>query len=251
MPGAGLTGTVDGVPARLGKPNWIPPEPLRHGVTRLQDAGATVAVVEHDGNVLGILGIRDELRPETTETIRALTDHGVRVAMLTGDNARTATALAAEAGITDVHAELHPRDKAALVEQLPGPVAIVGDGINDAPALATADVGIAMGAMGTDVAVETADIALMGTDLRHLPQTLAHSRHARAIMLQNVGLSLAIITVLMPLALFGFLALATVVLVHEVAEVVVIANGIRAGHTRSHPAELTAPTAPRPPFRTF
>lgn len=201
--------------------------------------------------MLGILGIRDELRPETTETIRALTDHGVRVAMLTGDNARTATALAAEAGITDVHAELHPRDKAALVEQLPGPVAIVGDGINDAPALATADVGIAMGAMGTDVAVETADIALMGTDLRHLPQTLAHSRHARAIMLQNVGLSLAIITVLMPLALFGFLALATVVLVHEVAEVVVIANGIRAGHTRSHPAELTAPTAPRPPFRTF
>ncbi|MFH5245458.1 cation-transporting P-type ATPase, partial [Antrihabitans sp. NCIMB 15448] len=97
---------------------------------------------------------------------------------------------------------------------------------------ATADLGIAMGAMGTDVAIETADVALMGEDLRHLPQALAHARRSRAIMLQNVGLSLAIITVLMPLALFGVLGLAAVVLVHEVAEIVVIANGVRAGRAQ-------------------
>jgi hypothetical protein len=133
-----------------------------------------------------------------------------------------------------MHAELRPEDKARLVQQLctQRPTAMVGDGVNDAPALATADLGIAMGAMGTDVAIETADVALMGEDLRHLPQALSHARRSRQIMLQNVGLSLAIITVLMPLALFGILGLAAVVLVHEVAEVFVIANGVRAGRTK-------------------
>src|SRR5204862_1493348 len=129
--------------------------------------------------------------------------------MLTGDNRRTADALAARAGIETVHAELRPEDKAALLPHVARGhrVAMVGDGVNDAPALATADVGIAMGAMGTDVAIETADVALMGEDLRHLPQVLAHARHARQIMLQNVGLSLAIIGVLIPLAAFGALGL--------------------------------------------
>ncbi len=190
---------VDGRPARLGKPRWISPGTLQAEVTRLQDAGTTVAVIEHDHTVLGTIGIRDELRPEAAETISALRAAGVSVSMLTGDNLRTATALAAQAGITDVHAELHPTDKAALIEQLRGThrgaVAMVGDGVNDAPALATADVGIAMGAMKTDVAIETADVALMGTDLRHLPQALAHARH---IMLQNIGLSAAIALSLVP-----------------------------------------------------
>jgi cation-transporting ATPase G len=154
--------------------------------------------------------------------------------MLTGDNERTARALAADAGIDDVHADLRPEDKARIIEELRSrrPTAMVGDGVNDAPALATADLGIAMGAMGTDVAIETADVALMGQDLRHLPQVLSHARRSRRIMLQNIGLSLAIITILLPLALLGVLGLAAVVLVHELAEIVVIANGVRAGRTQ-------------------
>jgi cation-transporting ATPase G len=157
--------------------------------------------------------------------------------MLTGDNAGTAKAIAAEVGIESVHAELRPEDKVRHVRQLgrERQTAMVGDGVNDAPALAAAQLGIAMGAMGTDVAIETADVALMGDDLRHLPQVLEHARQARRIMLQNVGMSLSLIAILMPLALLGVLGLATVVFIHELAEVFVIANGVRAGRARPLP----------------
>ena len=156
--------------------------------------------------------------------------------MLTGDNTRTATALAREAGITDVRAELRPEDKATAVAGLGtrGPVAMIGDGINDAPALASADIGIAMGAKGSDAAIESADVAFTGDDLRLIPRALHHARRGRAIINQNIILSLAIIIVLLPLAITGVLGLAAVVLVHEVAEVIVIANGLRAARTQ-HP----------------
>ncbi|BDH59742.1 hypothetical protein MTP03_46810 [Tsukamurella sp. PLM1] len=161
--------------------------------------------------------------------------------MLTGDNAATATALGQQAGITKIHAELLPEDKATLVTRIAAgrPIAMVGDGVNDAPALATADIGIAMGAMGTDVAIETADVALMGEDLRHLPQVLAHARRARRIMLQNIVLAMLIIGILIPLAATGVLGLATVVLIHEAAEVLVILNAIRAARTVTLPGLST------------
>ena len=238
--GAGLTGHLDGHTIRLGRPGWLDPGPLAADVERMQRAGATAVLVEDDGQVVGAIAVRDELRPEAAQVVAQLRRDGYYVAMLTGDNHATATALAQDVGIEAVHAELRPEDKARLVQQMRGqrPTAMVGDGVNDAPALATADLGIAMGAMGTDVAIETADVALMGEDLRHLPQAFTHARRARRIMLQNVGLSLGLITALMPLALFGVLGLAAVVLVHELAEVVVIANGVRAGRTM--PLAITA-----------
>ncbi|HEY5842457.1 MAG TPA: heavy metal translocating P-type ATPase, partial [Mycobacterium sp.] len=241
---AGLTGRLHGAAVRLGRPGWIEPGPLADEVERMQHAGATAVLIERDGLVLGAIAVRDELRPEAVEVVAGLHRDGYHVAMLTGDNERTARALAADVGIDEVHADLRPEDKARIIDDLQArrSTAMVGDGVNDAPALATADLGIAMGAMGTDVAIETADVALMGEDLRHLPQALAHARRSRRIMLQNVGLSLAIITVLMPLALFGVLGLAAVVLVHELAEIVVIANGVRAGRAQA----LTAGSIPAP-----
>ncbi|NGZ99545.1 cadmium-translocating P-type ATPase [Nocardioides sp. W3-2-3] len=233
--GAGLMGTVDGRPARLGRPGWLDAGDLNDRVTEMQQAGATAVLVEHDGTVIGAVAVRDDLRPEAADVLARLRADGYRVAMLTGDNHRTATALAAQAGITEVHADLRPENKSTIIARMreTAPTAMVGDGVNDAPALATADVGIAMGAMGSDVAIETADVALMGEDLHHLPQTLAHARRSRAIMLQNVGLSLGLIAVLIPLAAFGVLGLAAVVLVHELAEIVVIGNGVRAGRVRA------------------
>ncbi|MCB0934771.1 MULTISPECIES: heavy metal translocating P-type ATPase [Mycobacteriaceae] len=232
--GAGLTGHRDGRRLRLGRPGWLDAGPLADQVAAMQAAGATAVLVEDHDQLIGAIAVRDELRPEAAQVVAALRRGGYRVAMLTGDNSATATALATQVGIDAVHADLRPEDKATLIAQLrqQSSTAMVGDGVNDAPALATADLGIAMGAMGTDVAIETADVALMGEDLRHLTQALAHARRARRIMLQNVGLSLGLITILIPLALTGVLGLAAVVAVHELAEIVVIANGVRAGRTK-------------------
>jgi cation-transporting ATPase G len=225
--GAGLTGRRDGHTIRLGRPGWLDAGSLASDVARMQQAGATAVLVEDNARVIGAIAVRDELRPEAADVVAQLHRDGYHVAMLTGDNHATAAALAKDVGIDAVHAELRPEDKARLIEALRAErsTAMVGDGVNDAPALATADLGIAMGAMGTDV-------ALMGEDLRRLPQTFTHARRARRIMLQNVGLSLGLIAVLIPLALLGILGLAAVVLVHEVAEIVVIANGVRAGRTK-------------------
>ena len=242
--GAGLTGRLDGQQVRLGRPGWIDAGEYREQVADLQARGATVVLVEVDDAILGAVAVRDDLRPEAAETV-GLLRRRAEVVMLTGDNQATAAALANEVGIDRVLAELRPDDKAREIATLArrGRVAMVGDGINDAPALATASVGIAMGAMGTDVAIETADVALMGSDLRHLPQALEHARRARRIMLQNLVLSGAIVVSLVPLAATGLLGLAAVVLVHELAEVVVIANGVRAGRVGRRLSAI-APLAP-------
>lgn len=228
--GHGVTGRVGDRLIRIGSPRWLDPAGLRTDADDLAEAGMTIVVVEADGEVVGLIGVRDELRPEAAETVRMLHDRGIGTVMLTGDDSRTARALAARAGIDDVRAEQLPTDKAAAITELSAaaPTAMVGDGINDAPALATATIGIAMGATGSAAAVESADIAFTGHDLRLIPAALAHARRGRRIMTANIALALAIIVVLFPLALFGVLGLTGVVLVHEVAEVVVILNGVRA-----------------------
>ena len=250
VPGRGLIGTIDGAQVRLGQPGFVDGGHLAGDVARLQASGATAVLVAVGPEVLGVVGVRDELREEAVEVIASLRDAGVTAVMVTGDDERTAAALAARADIAEVHSRLRPEDKARIVRDLrvAGTVAMVGDGINDAPALATADVGIAMGAMGSDVAIETADVALLGEDLRHLPDALRHARRARRIMTQNLALSGAILLTLVPLAATGVLGLATVVLAHELAEVVVIANGVRAGRRdASWPARAPSARSPFPP----
>jgi cation-transporting ATPase G len=235
-PGRGLTGRVAGRQVRVGSTRWLAAGPLTEDVTHLEGRGETVVAVEIDGSIAGVIGVRDELRDEAVATIAALEKAGISTLMLTGDNRRTAAALAERAGIRDVRAEQLPQDKAAAIEELRRgqTVAMIGDGVNDAPALASADVGIAMGATGAAAAVESADVAFTGSDLRTIPAALLHARRGRRIMTGNIGLSLAIIIVLFPLALFGVLGLAGVVLVHELAEVVVIGNGVRAARRRAY-----------------
>ena len=232
--GHGIGGLVDGSRVAVGSPRWIDAGPLKARVEDLEAEGQTCVLVTVDGFLAGAIGVRDELRPEVPEVVRTLRDQGVEVSMLTGDNSRTAAALAKLAGIGDVHAELRPEDKARIVAGFSetSPTAMIGDGINDAPALAGATVGIAMGATGSDAAIESADVAFTGHDLGLIPQALRHARRGGRIINQNIVLSLAIITVLLPLAITGVLGLAAVVLVHEVAEVVVIANGLRAARAR-------------------
>lgn len=228
--GHGIRGTVDGTAVRVGSPRWINPGALNADADELAEAGMTVVVVEADGVVAGLIGVRDELRPEAKETIALLAEEGINTIMLTGDNHRTAQAIAAASGIGEVRAEQLPADKAAAIAQLNEgrPTAMVGDGINDAPALATATVGIAIGATGSAAAVESADIALTGHDLRLIPAAFIHARRGRKIMTVNIALSLATVLVLFPIAVFGVLNLAGVVLVHELVEIIVILNGVRA-----------------------
>lgn len=244
VPGAGVEGIWDGRPIRLGRPGWIDAGALTGEVARMQQAGATAVLVEEAGLLIGAIAVRDELRPEAPAVIKRLSDAGYAVSMLTGDNRLTANAIGSAAGITEIYADLRPEDKSEIIRILTTrqPTTMVGDGVNDAPALATADIGIAMGAMGSDVAIETADVVLMGEDLRHLPQVLDHARRTRRIMLANMGFSLLLISVLIPLALFGVLGLTAVVLVHELAEIVVIANGVRAGRIRNTNQLVTAET---------
>jgi cation-transporting ATPase G len=233
--GHGIAGVIDGVSVTVGSPRWLSAGILADRVVELEEQGMTVVIVHRDDQPVGAIGVRDELRPEVPEVIRTLTGQGIGVTMLTGDNARTALTLATQAGITDVRAELRPEDKAAAITELTraAPAAMIGDGINDAPALAAADIGIAMGATGSDAAIESADVAFTGHDLRLIPRAFDHARRGRRIINQNIVLSLLIVSVLLPLALVGTLGLATVVLIHEGAEVIVILNGLRAARARN------------------
>ena len=190
-----------------------------------------------DWEVMGFLAVADTLRSEAAEAVRRLRDEGIKhVAMITGDNANAAHYIAQQANIDEVYADLLPEQKLELIKKLGrnGKVAMVGDGVNDAPALATAHVGIAMGAGGTDVALETADIVLMSSDLAKLPFALKLIRQAARIIRQNVFFSVGVIitlvllTILLPIFVPGFLMpLPLGVVGHEGSTLLVVANGLR------------------------
>ena len=199
-------------------------------IEALRAEGKTVMLVGTEDRIHGIIAIRDTLRPHAHHTILELHRMGVKVAMLTGDNRVTASAMAGELGIDDIRADLKPEAKLSAVQDLHtkyGPVAMVGDGINDAPALAKATVGIAMGAAGTDAAIEAADVALMGDDLTKVSFAISLGKKARRISLQNIVFSLLILAILIPAALTGALSVALAVLLHETSEVLAVANGLR------------------------
>ena len=189
---------------------------LGETIPALQEEGKTVVLVGTEETILGVIAIADEVRPEVARTIERLHERGIeRVVMLTGDNEGTARAIAEEVGVDDYRAELLPDEKVTAIEGLLdeyGAVAMVGDGINDAPAMATATLGIVMGAAGTDTALETADIALMGDDLSKLPYLYALSNKANGVIRQNIWASLgvkALLAVGVPLGLVS-VALAVV-----------------------------------------
>ncbi|MCB1292917.1 MAG: HAD-IC family P-type ATPase, partial [Mycobacterium sp.] len=194
----------------------------------------TVVLVDPNGPV-GVLGVADTVRGQSADTISRLRALGVEhIVMLTGDNPRTAAAIATQVGIDDIAASMSPEAKAAHVQGLVERyrhVAMVGDGVNDAPSLAAASVGVAMGTAGSDIALETADVALMADDLSKLVTAIGTGRRTRGVVTQNLALSLAILATLVPLALFGLIALPVAVLAHELSELVVILNGTRMART--------------------
>ncbi len=200
-------------------------------IERLQKEGKTVVLVGGDTAVYGLIALQDTLRANARQAIVALHEVGIKkVVMLTGDNARTAVAIAQEAGVDEFYADLKPEDKVNCVRALAqeyGHVAMVGDGVNDAPALAEASVGIAMGAAGTDVALETADVALMGDDLQKLAYALNLAQRNQKVVGQNLWLSAIVITILSLGAIAGVLTLPMAVLGHELSEFVVIGSGLR------------------------
>lgn len=222
----------------------------------LQRQGKTVMLVvrrstvedtlgdERDWEVMGYIAVADELRPEAAEAVKDLRQNGVhRIVMMTGDNQAAAAYIAEHAGIEEVHANLLPEQKLELIKELRehSNVVMVGDGVNDAPALASAHVGIAMGAGGTDVALETADVVLMSSDLSKLPFTLQLSRRANRIIRQNVVFSVGVIitlvlsTILLPIFIEGFLLpLPLGVVGHEGSTLIVVANGLRLLRMRPH-----------------
>lgn len=256
--GRGVQGTVDGHRVLVGsvalfedvadalrarsprEANGVVPAAIRDSVAQLEANGRTTVVVrrlplggmdrpEGDG-FLGVIGIADEPREMAKSTLAELRAIGVnRVVMLTGDNLQVAKAIGRTVGIDDLRAGLLPEDKVDAIRELSrhGPVAMVGDGVNDAPALAHASVGIAMGGAGTAAALETADVALMSDDLRQLPFAIGLSRQAKRVIKQNLVLSLGVIGFLVLTSVFGLVGMSLAVIMHEGSTLVVIANGLR------------------------
>ncbi|MBY6362991.1 heavy metal translocating P-type ATPase [Rhodococcoides corynebacterioides] len=235
--GLGMRTVSDGRTLLLGGPSLLE----REGVTvtddaaqwveRLQKRAETPLLLAVDGELVGLISLRDEVRADAAAVLRALRADGVRrIVMLTGDNPHTAAAVAAELGIDDWQAEVMPEDKLEVVRRLQAEghlVAVVGDGTNDAPALAAADIGIAMGAAGTDVAVETADIALAGDDLTRLVDVRALGRASVGVIRQNYGLAIAVNAVGLIVGAGGALSPVLAAVLHNASSILVVGNSSR------------------------
>jgi Cd2+/Zn2+-exporting ATPase len=236
QPGKGVTGRFNGKNYWLGSHRLLEergqetPEVHRE-LERMTQAGSTVVVVGTDGHVCGYIGLADTVRSNAKDLVAELRRAGIKhIVMLTGDNRGTALAIAHETGVHEVHAELLPADKVAAVEKLVtkySRVAMVGDGVNDAPALARANLGIAMGAVGSDAAIEAADVALMSDDLSKLPWLIRHSRRTLAIIRQNITLSLAVKALFVALTFAGFASLWLAIAADMGVSLLVIFNALR------------------------
>ena len=235
LAGLGVRAEVDGRQVAVGRPELLGPHAsdpaLVASLARLEAEGKTAVAVGDERGALGVIAVSDPLRPMAPAALAGLREAGVdRLVMLTGDNAATAAAVAKAAGVDDVRAGLMPADKVAAVHELRerhGAVAMVGDGVNDAPALAAADLGIAMGAAGTDAALDTADIALMGDDLTALPLLLRLSRRTGRIIRQNIAVSIVIKAVFLVLAPLGLTSLWLAVFADMGTSLLVTGNGLR------------------------
>lgn len=244
--GRGVRASVDGVTYTLGNHRLVEetgvctPD-LEQLLERLEREAKT-AIVLMNAEPLAILAVADTLRPTARQAVADLTALGVSTVMLTGDNQRTATAIATEAGISDARGDLLPDDKLRIVTELVaagGHVGMVGDGVNDAPALARADLGIAMGAAGTDTAIETADIALMDDDPRKIAETIRISTHTAHVLWQNITVALGVKAVFFVLTMTGTASLWLAVLADMGASLVVIANGLRLLRRPAHGTRAT------------
>ena len=240
--GLGVRGKMNGVEVHIGSRKYFEKYPqisldeMITQVDRLEEAGKTTVIVatlaeNGEAKTLGVLAIADTLRPNVPDIVKDIKQLGVtRVVMLTGDNERVAQAIAVQAGVDGYYAGLLPEDKLRIIREIEaeyGPVAMVGDGVNDAPALATASIGIAMGAAGTDVALETADVVLMGDDLANIPYVIALSHQTRRTLIQNLAFALGMIVILIGSVLGFNLALPLSVIGHEGSTVLVSLNGLR------------------------
>ncbi len=236
LPGLGVQARINDGEVVIGRPRLLSDqgitieEDVATSARNLAAVGRTVILVAHDRRVVGMLVLEDTLRPEAGQVIRRLKKLGILTVLVTGDNTMTAERIAGELGISEVHAEVLPAQKVEIVKQLQAQgynVAFVGDGVNDGPALATANVGVAMGLGGTDVAIETAEIALLSDDLTKLPHLLSLSRQAMRAIKQNLIFSLSILAIAVGLAIPGILLPVTGALLHELSSIPVIANSAR------------------------
>lgn len=236
--GKGIKGIVNGVTYYIGSPKLFKElltadfdKGLEQNVTVLQNQGKTAMIIGTEKEILGVIAVADEVRESSKEIIHNLHQLGIRkTIMLTGDNKGTANAIGGHVGVSDIQADLMPQDKLDFIKQLRseyGNVAMVGDGINDAPALAASTVGIAMGGAGTDTALETADVALMGDDLRKLPFTVKLSRKALNIIKANITFAIAIKFIALLLVIPGWLTLWIAILSDMGATIIVALNGLR------------------------